>query len=273
FGLSAATTYAESKPNIVAAVPIYNVSPHQLIITGTGLAGHSQPVVTISSLPATVLSYTDTVVAVQIPTVIASIPGSYVLTLSTGHGEGANQDQLDITLSPSGPGGTAGPQGPAGPAGPQGPVGPQGPAGPQGVPGPPGTDGLKMSTVTVHRAAVLKLDQVPVTLLPAFPGVVNLPLRIMVQQNNAFYATGSQAINFGYGSIASPVSLYSVGLLWAPGFAKYLDDAFFSQLTNSDASAVVGQPYIAFASDAITEVGGTGGDVTFTVWYTTFTVQ
>jgi hypothetical protein len=35
----------------------------------------------------------------------------------------------------------------------------------------------------------------------------------------------------------------------------------------------VNQPYIAWSGAPVTESGGTGGDVTFTVWYTAFPVQ
>ena len=266
---------AATKPSIVSAVPVYTVSPHQLIIRGTGF-GTSQPVVTISDHPALVLSYTETVVAVQIPSAINAVPGAYVLTLATGPGNGANQTELSVTLGDSGSPGATGPQGapgPAGVAGPPGVAGPAGATGPPGVASSAGAGALLVSTVTIHRAGVLALNQVPVTLLPAVPGVVNVPMRIMVQQNKAFYVSNFQQIFFAYGSIGSPVATNSTGLFWGSGYAKYLDDAAFSQLTNSDASLLVNQPYIAFAPSEVTEQGGTGGDVTFTVWYTALAVQ
>jgi hypothetical protein len=274
-GFSSALMHAATRPSIVSAVPVYTVSPHQLIISGTGF-GPPQPVVTISALPASVLSYTDTVVAVEIPPAIDAVPGVYVLTLATGLGNGADQTELNVTLGAAGPAGATGPQGvpgPAGATGPQGVPGPAGATGPQGLPGPAGAGAVLVSTVTIHRAGVLALNQVPVTLLPAVPGVVNLPLRIMVQQNNAFYVSNSEQIFFAYGSIGSPVATNSIGLFWGPGYAKYLDDAQFFQLTNGDASLFVNQPYIAFAPAAIAEEGGTGGDVTFTVWYSALSVQ
>ena len=119
----------------------------------------------------------------------------------------------------------------------------------------------------------MALSQVPVTLVPAVPGVVNLPMRIMVQQNNAFYTSNSGDVNFAYGSPSSPTATNSVSLFFEAGLVKYLDDALFTKITNADASLFVGQPYIAFATDQVTEDGGTGGDVTFTVWYTALTVQ
>jgi hypothetical protein len=206
---------------------------------------------------------------------------------------------LSLVLASSGsagPAGATGPQGPAGavgargatgPAGPQGPAGlngvngvgipgPAGPAGPPGPPGPAGSggNGLLVSTVTLHRADMLALNSVAMTLIPATPGVVNLPSRIMVQQNNAVYMSSSQQVYFAYGSLGAPASTNSSALLWAAGVSKYLDDvAFNPPLTNGDASLFVNQPYIAFTPDAVTELGGTGGDVTFTVWYTAFSVQ
>jgi Collagen triple helix repeat (20 copies) len=189
----------------------------------------------------------------------------------------------------TGPQGVAGATGPQGIAGPAGPVGPQGPAGvngvgtpgatgPAGPPGPAGSGGgggLLVATVTIHRTDMLALNTAPVTLIPATPGVVNIPSRIMVQQNNAVYVSTSQQVYFAWGALGA-TSPYpnSAGLLWGAAAAKYLDDVAFSPpLTNGDASVFANQPYIAFSPDSVSESGGTGGDVTFTVWYTAFTVQ
>ena len=132
---------------------------------------------------------------------------------------------------------------------------------------------LLVSTVTIRRTDMLALHQQAITLLPAVPGVVNLPLRIAVQQNNAFYASVSAQFAFAYGSIAFPVSRNSAGFVWGPGYAKYLADLDLTQLTNKDASVVTNQPFIVYAPDAIAEQGGTGGDVTFTVWYMGLTIR
>jgi hypothetical protein len=188
---------------------------------------------------------------------------------------------------PQGVAGATGQQGLMGPAGPQGPagvngvngvngVGVPGPVGPTGPPGPSsGGNGLLVSTVTIHRTSVLTLDSVPVTLIPAIPGVVNFPSRIMVQQNNAVYVTDSQDVYFAWGTPGAPASMNSSALLWGSGYPRYLDDAAFgSPLTNGDASLFVGQPYIAFTQDSVSETSsGAGGDVTFTVWYTALPVQ
>ena len=102
------------------------------------------------------------------PPALATMPGTYQLTVSNGGSSGT----LDVAFVMAGPAGPAGPEGlvgpqgppgseglvgpqgpagpvglvgPQGPAGPEGLVGPQGPAGPQGLvgpQGPPGSDGL-----------------------------------------------------------------------------------------------------------------------------------
>jgi hypothetical protein len=282
---------AGERTSIVSAGMIDTTSPHQLVIKGTGF-GTSRPVVAISGFPALVLSYTNTVVTVQIPAMVDAVPGTYVLTIDSGPGRDEDKAAtLDITLGAAvaGPVGATGPQGLSGATGAKGSTGTAGATGPQGLPGVPGLQGpagpagangangvngaLLVSTVTIRRADMLALNQLAITLLPASPGVVNLPLRIAMQQNNAFYASVSQQLYFAYGSIASPVSRNSAGFVWGPGFAKYLADLDLTQLTNKDASFFTNQPFIVYAPDAISEQGGSGGDVTFTVWYTALTVR
>jgi hypothetical protein len=305
-GLGCHVLLAGERTSIVSAGTVYTTSPHQLVIKGTGF-GTSRPVVAISGFPALVLSYTNTVVTVQIPAVVDAVPGTYVLTLDSGPGRDEDKAAtLDITLGAvvADSGGATGPQGVQGPVGAtgaqgltglngatgaKGSTGPAGVTGPQGLPGVPGLQGpagtagangvngvngaLLVSTVTIRRADMLALNQLAITLLPASPGVVNLPLRIAMQQNNAFYTSVSQQLYFAYGSIASPVSRNSAGFVWGPGFAKYLADLDLTQLTNKDASFFTNQPFIVYAPDAISEQGGSGGDVTFTVWYTALTVR
>ncbi len=170
---------------------------------------------------------------------------------------------LSIVLASSGSAGPAGPTGPqglTGPAGPQGVTGPQGPAGANGINGvgdsgasrsgrPPGPSsggsGLLVSIVTIHRADMLALNLTPVTLIPATPGVINVPTRIMVQENNAFYASGSEQVYFAWGtSIAASTPFpNSAALIFPSGAAKYVDDvAFAPPLTDADASLFVGSP-------------------------------
>ena len=190
---------------------------------------------------------------------------------------------------PQGPAGTNGLNGAPGPAGPQGPAGanglnglpgPAGPAGPAGPTGPAGSGGggtLLVTTVTVHRTNFLAMNLTPIVLIPAAAGVVNVPTRILIQVDNAFYNSNSGEVNFTYGAIElTPMPPYpnSTGLLFAPGNPIYLDDAAFPPpLTGGDAGLFVDQPYIAYSPDPVSEVGGTGGDVIFTVWYTATPVQ
>ena len=137
-----------------------------------------------------------------------------------------------------------------------------------------GSGNLLTRVVTINRAAVLALNSVAVTLIPATAGAVNLLQFVMVQQDNAFYQTDSQQLRFAFGAIGSPVSENSAGMLFAQGSAVYLDDARFgSPLTNDTATNFVNQPYIAYTTDAVTESGGTGGDVTFTVFYLQVAVE
>src|SRR4051812_4730029 len=90
-GFSSATLHAAVKLSISSAVPVYTVSPHQLIMQGSGF-GTLQPLVTISTIPALVLSYTDTLVTVQIPSVVDAVPGIYVVTLTANRGNGNATD-------------------------------------------------------------------------------------------------------------------------------------------------------------------------------------
>jgi Collagen triple helix repeat (20 copies) len=183
---------------------------------------------------------------------------------------------------PQGPAGATGAQGAVGAVGPQGLIGPTGAQGVPGLPGAPGAtgatgaagaDGLLVGTVTIHRASMLTLNTVPVTLMPATTGVVNIPVRIMVQQNNATYTSPSEEMHFAWGTIGAPASDNTAGILWGAAYPKYLSDVkFFPPLIDDNASLFVNQPYIVFTDDVVTD-DGTGGDVIFTVWYTSLTVQ
>ncbi len=209
-------------------------------------------------------------------------------------GAGATGPQgVPGATGPMGVAGPAGPQGLIGPAGPQGPagtngtngVGIPGPTGPAGPPGPSsGGNGLLIATVTLHRADVLALNSAPVLLIPATPGIVNIPSRIMMQVNNAFYNSPSEQLFFAWGTLGNTNPFpNSAGLLFPAGVPgvltndgapQYLDDvAFPPPLTNGDIAFFVNKPFIAFAQDVVSESGGTGGDVTFTVYYTAFATQ
>ncbi|MGB0578931.1 MAG: hypothetical protein ACPGVU_04445 [Limisphaerales bacterium] len=66
--------------------------------------------------------------AVALPEAVINYPGTFTLTMKTGHGA-SKADSMDVAI------GSTGPQGPTGAQGIQGLTGPTGPVGPQGDPG------------------------------------------------------------------------------------------------------------------------------------------
>ena len=199
---------------------------------------------------------------------------------------------LDLVLQS---GGSQGPAGPQGPIGPTGATGAQGPAGPPGglgnvvVSGTPtagqvpvatgpttatwqtigGGSGLLLSnTITVHQPAIFTLNTVPVTLIPApAAGAIIFPQSIVFQaKGNATYGCDSGAcsllIKLGSKTLVTWNVINDIG-----GFNTYL--ANLSTAADSEyvgeAATFSGQPLTAQMTDAIT---GTGGDFTFTVYYT-----
>jgi hypothetical protein len=128
---------------IIAVIP--SSQPPQLTISGNNF-GTVKPDVTLDGLPVSVMSYTNTVVVVTVPSSIESNPGTYKLTLknnsSYGDEDNSRVANFLVAIGGVGPAGPAGPQGIAGPTGPAGPAGASGGAGLQGPPGPTGTAGL-----------------------------------------------------------------------------------------------------------------------------------
>ncbi len=124
-------------PVILSAEPTYITTHPTLTLTGTGF-GTDLPTVTIDNLPATVLSFSNTVVIVQIPSVVGDVPGSYSVVLTRAVDQCPSAATFEVTI------GSIGPQGPAGTAG--GPPGPQGPIGPTGIQGSRGAPGATGST-------------------------------------------------------------------------------------------------------------------------------
>jgi hypothetical protein len=118
-------------PIILAATPDFAVSPTHLTITGQNF-GTSKPVVTLESVPLTVVGFTPTVVTVWLPAGL--IPGTYLLELDP-NGHGGKSALFDVAIGAIGPKGDRGDPGATGPAGPVGPPGPQGPPGPAGAGG------------------------------------------------------------------------------------------------------------------------------------------
>jgi hypothetical protein len=101
------------QPLISSAQPTYATTPPRLNIAGANL-GTTAPVVKINGVSAVVVSYTNSLVVVQIPASIYTVPGSYDLTLTRGSDQCAAGSTFDVAI------GAIGPQGPAGPIDPAG---------------------------------------------------------------------------------------------------------------------------------------------------------
>jgi hypothetical protein len=184
---------------------------------------------------------------------------------------GGYPPMLDLVLQNQG---TQGVQGPTGPQGPAGLTGLTGAMGPQGPAGPAG--GLLLSnTITLTNAQVLALQTVPQILVPApASNVVIFPERIMIEQQNAYYSTPSQEFYIAVGpSINSSTIAGEFGPWSSPGYAVFLDSYFFSGTIVGQSSQFAGQQVIGYVMDTMAELGGTGGNVTITTYYVTYTVQ
>jgi hypothetical protein len=124
-------------PVITAAEPTYKTNPPRLTITGTNF-GTSLPSIKIGTVPAAVVSYSNTTVIVDIPTSVSSTPGSYNLSLIRASDKAATTTTFQVTIGavgPQGPTGATGAQGPKGATGAKGSTGATGPAGPAGPTG------------------------------------------------------------------------------------------------------------------------------------------
>ena len=133
-------------PVIISAEPTYTTNPPQLIIAGANF-GTVKPGVTIKGLSATVVTFTETQVVVQIPAPVYTVPGTYYLSLTVD--QSITTATFDITLGAVGPQGSAGPIGPAGATGAVGPIGLTGATGAKGATGttgPAGSIGLTGAT-------------------------------------------------------------------------------------------------------------------------------
>ena len=147
-GATAATKSSSSSNQIVIESAMANLTAHTLTITGTNF-GNGTPAVTLNNDALAVTSSNPTTIQATISN--SFVPGSYLLSVSTGSGTPFN-DTFDVTVGNTGATGTTGPQGPVGPTGPQGNQGIQGPqgvkgdAGAQGPIGPTGAQGTKGDT-------------------------------------------------------------------------------------------------------------------------------
>jgi hypothetical protein len=127
------------KPEIVAAIPNFTVSPTQITIRG-GDFGATRPLVLLESTSLSVILYTPTVITAWLPP--STPPGTYLLTVINTERPGQSRStNLDVTLGAVGPKGDKGDQGIQGVPGLRGPAGPVGPIGPQGIQGLQGVAG------------------------------------------------------------------------------------------------------------------------------------
>jgi hypothetical protein len=74
-------------------------------------------------------------------------------------------------------------------------------------------------------------------------------------------------------SINSSTIIGEFGPWGGPGYAVYVDSYFFSGTIIGQSSQFAGQQVIGYVMDTMTEPGGTGGNVTITTYYVTYTVQ
>jgi Collagen triple helix repeat (20 copies) len=143
-------------PVVTQTIPSLDANPPTLSILGKNFG--SRPSVWLGGSQGAmneleVLSATDeSILAV----LAATEPGTYLLVVSSGRGDGKRHFSVDITIGAAGAMGPAGPRGETGERGEKGdkvevvvkslqgqpgPAGPPGPPGPAGFPGSPGTPG------------------------------------------------------------------------------------------------------------------------------------
>jgi hypothetical protein len=134
---------------------------------------------------------------------------------------------------------------------------------------------LYSNTVTLTNSQVLALQTIPVVLVPApAANVVIMPERIGIEIQNCYYSTPSQVLWIGAGAtIGSSTVIGDFGPFDPNGDAVYLDSYFFPGTINGMSSSFAGQQVIGYVTDTMSQMGGTGGNVTITTWYVTFTVQ
>ena len=133
---------------------------------------------------------------------------------------------------------------------------------------------LQANTITVTNEQMLALDTTAITLLPALgPNVIAWPIRLLCQQTNAFYVSGSQLLELAFGTLDSHTGVGSFGFLSGTGNAKDIDTLFLPGTLNGESTLYANLPLIGFADGPVTQPDGAGGTVTITTWYLTFSVQ
>lgn len=121
--------------------------PARLHISGANLAPVGRNCTfTLGGTPLAVLTQTNTLVTAQLPSVITSKPGTYVLEVGTCYAEPPTASGVPVVIGLQGPNGATGPTGAAGSAGASGVTGFAGNTGPRGPTGPTGATGATGST-------------------------------------------------------------------------------------------------------------------------------
>lgn len=135
-------------------------------------------------------------------------------------------------------------------------------------------DSLLSNTVTISNSQMLSANTVAITLLPALgPGIVPYVVRVFVEQKNAYYVTGDQQLILGFGTIGSNTEIGSLGFLTGSTYAVALNSYFLAGTISGQSSNYANLPLIGYADMAVTQPGGTGGNVYVTVWYMAVTLQ
>ena len=213
-----ATAVAAQDASLVISSASFDAAHDRLCIKGENFGtasrngGVAAPYVTIDRVPMAVLSASTSQVDVALSRTFP--PGSYLLTVARGNGQG-QASSFFVTIGGQGPAGPQGPmgepgaKGPEGPAGLQGlqgadgprgadgqaggvgPVGPIGPSGPVGPQGAPGVSGYEIVSASTHSANLASGD---VLSARAACPAGKRPLGGGVQALNAFhYATVSSS--------------------------------------------------------------------------------
>lgn len=135
---------------IVSATP--DLVNENLTLAGASF-GTSSGVVTLDTLPVTVISWADTQVVVKLPAEVIAAPGSYLVTLTRSRPRGRRSQKDDdddddgkrtgVFIATVGAVGPEGEKGDIGPEGKVGPQGLQGDKGDQGIQGIQGVEGVK----------------------------------------------------------------------------------------------------------------------------------
>ena len=133
---------------------------------------------------------------------------------------------------------------------------------------------LLSNTVTILPAQMLTLNSVPVTLLPALgQKILTYPVRILVEQANAYWSSDDQVMLIGYGTFESNTEIGLLGFLTGSENAIQINTYFLAGTFNGPSTDYVNLPLIGYADESVTQPDGTGGNVYITVWYIAVTLS